>query len=91
MYGDDRQAQAFLANLYKNKGDLSVKQLAYNVFGCMIASVSNYAQAATQVVDFYLDEVRAAEKSIICELARQEVCVYFTHRVTILWTDHRIF
>ncbi|KAF8600486.1 heme peroxidase [Ceratobasidium sp. AG-I] len=72
FYRDDDQAQIFLTNLYENRGELSIKQLSYNVFGCMIASVSNYAQAATQVVDFYLDDARAAEKSIICELARQE-------------------
>jgi hypothetical protein len=75
LYGDDDEAQAFLAELYKNKGDLTIKQLTHNVFGCMIASVSNYAQAATQVVDFYLDTARQAEKDIICKLSLQEVRV----------------
>ncbi|KAF8677681.1 heme peroxidase [Rhizoctonia solani] len=71
FYGDDDRAQAFLANLYKNRGDLTIEQLSYNVFGCMIASVSNYAQAATQVVDFYLEDSRQDLKEIICELSRQ--------------------
>ncbi|CAE6468800.1 unnamed protein product [Rhizoctonia solani] len=72
FYGDDDRAQIFLANLYKNRGDLTIEQLSYNVFGCMIASVSNYAQAATQVVDFYLDDSRKDLKEIICELSRQD-------------------
>ncbi|CEL56219.1 prostaglandin-endoperoxide synthase 2 [Rhizoctonia solani AG-1 IB] len=72
FYGDDDRAQAFLANLYKNKGDLTIEQLSYNVFGCMVASVSNYAQAATQVVDFYLDDSKKDLKETICELSRQD-------------------
>ncbi|CAE7179209.1 unnamed protein product [Rhizoctonia solani] len=72
FYGNDDHAQAFLTNLYKNRGDLTIEQLSYNVFGCMIASVSNYAQAATQVVDFYLDDNRKDLKEIICELSRQD-------------------
>ncbi|KAG8731386.1 hypothetical protein FRC11_004322 [Ceratobasidium sp. 423] len=72
LYGDDDHAQAFLANLYKNRGDLTIEQLSYNVFGCMIASVSNYAQAATQVVDFYLDDGRKDLKEIICQLSLQD-------------------
>ncbi|CAE6443003.1 unnamed protein product [Rhizoctonia solani] len=71
-YGNDDRAQAFLANLYKNRGELTIEQLSYNVLGCMIASVSNYAQAATQVVDFYLDDSRNDLKEIICELSRQD-------------------
>ncbi|CAE6536627.1 unnamed protein product [Rhizoctonia solani] len=71
FYGDDDRAQAFLTNLYKNREDLTIEQLSYNVFGCMIASVSNYAQAATQVVDFYLDDSRKDLKEFICELSRQ--------------------
>ncbi|KAH7335533.1 heme peroxidase [Rhizoctonia solani] len=71
-YGNDDRAQAFLANLYKNRGELTIEQLSYNVLGCMIASVSNYAQATTQVVDFYLDDDRKDLKEIICELSRQD-------------------
>ncbi|KAJ1306560.1 hypothetical protein OPQ81_007561 [Rhizoctonia solani] len=72
LYGNDDHAQAFLTNLYQNRGDLTIEQLSYNVFGCMIASVSNYAQAATQVVDFYLHDSRKDLKEIICELSRQD-------------------
>ncbi|QRV88586.1 heme peroxidase [Ceratobasidium sp. AG-Ba] len=72
IYGNDDGAQAFLTSLFKNKGDLTIKQVAYNVFGCMIASVSNYAQAATHIVDFYLDDERTAERKIISELALQD-------------------
>lgn len=89
-YTGCEEAETFLANLYQNRGDLSIKQLSYNVFGCMVASVSNYAQAATQVIDFYLDDARAAEKGIICELAQQEVHIYCIPRVTKIWADSRI-
>ncbi|KAG9083295.1 hypothetical protein FRC07_013955, partial [Ceratobasidium sp. 392] len=71
-YGNDDGAQTFLANLYKNRGDLTIEQLSYNVFGCMIASGSNYSMAATHVVDFYLDNERQAEREVICKLALEE-------------------
>ncbi|KAG9091000.1 hypothetical protein FRC06_000785 [Ceratobasidium sp. 370] len=72
LYGNDDAAQVFLTNLYKNRGDLTIEQLAYNVLSCAVASGANYSQAATQVVDFYLDNERRAEREAICKLALQE-------------------
>ncbi|KAG8750070.1 hypothetical protein FRC12_013089 [Ceratobasidium sp. 428] len=71
-YGNDDAAQAFLANLYKNRGDLTIEQLSYNVFGCMVASGSNYSMAATHVLDFYLSDERQVEREAIRKLALQD-------------------
>jgi len=71
-YGNDDAAQAFLTNLYRNRGDLTVEQLAWNVLACSVASGANYSQAATQIVDFYLDNERQAEREAICKLVLQE-------------------
>jgi linoleate 10R-lipoxygenase len=48
---------------------MDVDQLTYNVFGLTVASVANWAMAATHVVNFYLDDARAAEKEDIEHLA----------------------
>ncbi|KAG8780137.1 hypothetical protein FRC12_023407 [Ceratobasidium sp. 428] len=70
-YGNDDPARALLANLYKNRGDLTIEQISYNVFGCMIASGPNYSMAATLVVDFYLSDERQIEREAICGLVLQ--------------------
>jgi linoleate 10R-lipoxygenase len=49
---------------------MTVDQLAYNVFGLIVASVANWAMAATHVINFYLDDERADQKRRIERLAK---------------------
>jgi len=47
----------------------TVDDLTYNVFGLIVASVANWAMAATHVINFYLDDERAEQKKHIERLA----------------------
>jgi len=45
--------------------DMTIDELTYNVFGLAVASVANWAMAATHVINFYLDDERAEQKKDI--------------------------
>jgi len=63
----DRFLQALLDEA---PADMTVDGLTYNVFGLIVASVANWAMAATHVINFYLDEERVEEKRHIERLAK---------------------
>ena len=52
--------------------DMTVDVFTYNVFGICVASTANWAMAATHVVNFYLDDARAEQKTHIEELVRED-------------------
>ena len=45
-----------------------IDQLIGNILGVAVGACVNYAQAAVNVIDFYLDDARAAERKHIAEL-----------------------
>jgi cytochrome P450 len=69
LTGQEDHSDIFLRNLLLHgAANHSMDELSYNVFGLIVASVANYAQAMTHVVDFYLDEERAKERKHIKSL-----------------------
>ncbi|KAH8099451.1 heme peroxidase [Cristinia sonorae] len=59
----------FLSNLAQS--GRPIDELVGNVIGLAVGSSVNYAQAVAQVVDFYLDDERAAERADIISLCRK--------------------
>ena len=70
LAGQRDNSDCFLQSLLNEApADMTVDQLTYNVFGLIVASVANWAMAATHVINFYLDDERAEEKKHIERLA----------------------
>ena len=46
-----------------------IDELIGNILGVAVGACVNYAQAAVNVIDFYLDDARAMERKHIAELA----------------------
>ncbi|CAG7848099.1 Psi-producing oxygenase A AltName: Full=Fatty acid oxygenase ppoA; Includes: RecName: Full=Linoleate 8R-lipoxygenase; Includes: RecName: Full=9,12-octadecadienoate 8-hydroperoxide 8R-isomerase [Serendipita indica DSM 11827] len=57
----DNSDEFYRTILNGNNGKYTIDQLASNVFAMIVASVANFAQATTHVVDFYLDKEREEE------------------------------
>ncbi|GJJ13725.1 hypothetical protein Clacol_007981 [Clathrus columnatus] len=61
---------AYLSKLATTKRPMNV--LIAQVIGLAVGSSVNYAQAVTQVIDFYLDDTRASERAEIIRLAQRD-------------------
>ncbi|KAL4245304.1 hypothetical protein ABKN59_010400 [Abortiporus biennis] len=68
----DKHCYAFLKRLTENNSDVDVKTLMTQVIGLAIGTSVNFAQAASQVIGFYLDPVRSAEYTRIVELVKKD-------------------
>jgi len=68
--GQRDNSDRFLQSLLDQApASMTIDQLTYNVFGLIVASVANWAMAATHVINFYLDDARAEQKRRIELLA----------------------
>lgn len=68
--GQRDNSDSFLKSLLDEApASMTLDQLSYNVFGLIVASVANWAQASTHVINFYLDAERSKEKAHIEQLA----------------------
>ncbi|GJJ14559.1 hypothetical protein Clacol_008824 [Clathrus columnatus] len=67
---------AYLSKLAATKRPMDV--LVAQVIGLAVGSSVNYAQAVTQVIDFYLDDARASERAEIIRLAQKDDPASFT-------------
>ncbi|KAG9014307.1 hypothetical protein FRB90_005401 [Tulasnella sp. 427] len=64
------KSQEFLQRLAVT--DRPSDQLAYNVFGIIVASCSNFSMAASLVLNFYLADERKAEREEIIKLVKSD-------------------
>jgi len=64
--GDDDKSSQFLKNLAKSGRPSD--QLAYNVFGIIVAASANFSMAAALTVNFYLDDERKKEREELIKL-----------------------
>ena len=65
-----KPAHAFLARLHETKRHTSAT--AAQVVGLAAGSAMSFAQAAAQIVDFYMDDARAKERAALVQLAQVE-------------------
>jgi len=67
---EQRRCYPFMRRLAKLGMDMDT--MVANVIGLTVGSTVNYAQAVTQVVDFYLDDERAPEREEIAKLVHKD-------------------
>ncbi|KAG9026836.1 hypothetical protein FRB95_008385 [Tulasnella sp. JGI-2019a] len=70
LSGEQTEEDTFIKRLAASGRPSDI--LSYNVFGVIIASCANFSQAATQIVNFYLDDARSKERAEIIRLVHQD-------------------